>query len=127
MTAREFLSLYRAAEEKILSNRRQMILTERRAWEVCSRSYFEYSSKYEDKLWEENEQLAETMAEIEKAVEKLTDGNGKQLLRLRYIEGKKWSAISEEMCYSEQHLYRIHQKALNQIWVPLKYRKKTPE
>ena len=122
MTAREFLALYLSAEKKILSNRSQMIQTERKAWEICSRSYFEYSGEYEDKLWEENEQLAETMADIEKAVERLPDGNGKQVLRLRYIVGRKWSDISEEMCYSEQHLHRIHQKALGQIWVPLKYR-----
>ncbi len=122
MTAKDFLALYREAEEKILSNRSRMIQTERRAWEICSRSYFEYSGEYEDKLWAENEQLAETMAEIEKAVERLADGNAKQLLRLRYIEGKKWCDISEEMCYSEQHLHRIHKKALGQIWVPLKYR-----
>lgn len=122
MTAKDFLELYPAAKEKIISNRSRMILTERRAWEICSRSYFEYSSEYEDKLWAENEQLAQTMAEIERAVEGLPDGNGKQLLRLRYIEGKKWSDISEEMCYSEQHLHRIHQKALGLVWVPLKYR-----
>lgn len=122
MTAKEFLSLYKANMEKIRQNRSRMISAERRAWEICSRNYFEYTSEFEDKLWEENEELAREMVDVERAIEQLSDGNCKQVLCKRYISGKKWSEIAEEMCYSEQHIHRLHQKALNQLILPLRYR-----
>lgn len=122
MTAKDFLALYKKAENQILLNRRQMIKTERRAWELCSRSYFEYSADYEDRLWEENERLAQQMAEIERAISRISDKKESELLRLRYIDGKKWSEIAEEMLYSEQHIHRIHQKAIEKLILPLKYR-----
>lgn len=122
MTAKEFLSLYRTDEKKAIQNRSRMLSAERRAWEICSRNYFEYTSEFEDKLWEENEKLACEMAEAEKAVERLPDGNCKQILWERYILGKKWADIAEEMCYSEQHIHRLHKKALEQVVLPIRYR-----
>lgn len=122
MTAKEFLSLYREAEVKILQNREKMLSTERRAWEICSRKYFDHASEFEDRLWEENEELACVMADIERAVGRLADGNMKEVLWERYIEGRKWTEIAEKMCYSEQHIHRLHQKALGQVVVPIKYK-----
>lgn len=114
--------MYRAAEKKILQNREQMNSAERRAWEICSRRYFEYTSEFQDKLWEENEELACRMADIEKALEHIPNGCGKDILRERYINGKKWNEITEIMCYSEQHVHRLHKKALDMVIVPIKYR-----
>lgn len=122
MTAKDFLALYKADEKKLLQNRSKMLSAERRAWEICSRSYFEYTSEFEDKLWSENEELAREMAEVEKAVERLSGGNCREVLWKRYISGKKWAEIAEEMCYSEQHLHRLHQKALEMVVLPTEYR-----
>lgn len=121
MTAKDFLSLYREAEEKILQNREKMLSAERRAWEICSRKYFEHASEFEDRLWEENEELACVMADIERTVGRLSEGNLKEVLWGRYIEGRKWADIAEKMCYSEQHIHRLHKKALGQVVVPMKY------
>ena len=122
MTAKDFLTLYKADEKKVLQNRSRMLSAERRAWEICSRNYFEYTSEFEDRLWAENEELACEMAEVEKAVGRLSDGNCRQVLWERYISGKKWVEIAEEMLYSEQHIHRLHKKALGLIIVPMKYR-----
>ena len=62
MTAKDFLILYKADEKKVLQNRSQMLSAEHRAWEICSRNYFEYTSEFEDRLWAENEELAGEMA-----------------------------------------------------------------
>ena len=121
MTAKDFLTLYKADEKRVLENRSRMLSAERRAWEICSRNYFEYTSDFEDSLWAENEELACEMAEVEKAVGRLADGNCRQVLWERYISGKKWTEIAEEMCYSEQHIHRLHQKALRLVVVPMKY------
>lgn len=122
MTAKDFLELYKADEKKLVQNRSLMLSAERRAWEICSRSYFEYTSEFEDKLWSENEGLAREMAEVEKAIERLSDGNCREVLWERYISGKKWAEIAEEMCYSEQHLHRLHNKALELVVLPTGYR-----
>lgn len=121
MTAKDFLALYKEAENQILLNRQRMIKTERRAWELCSRSYFEYSADFEDRLWEENERLAKLMADIERVVNRISDKKEREVLTLRYIDGKKWSELAEELLYSEQHIHRIHQKALEKLILPPEY------
>ncbi len=122
MTAKDFLALYKKAENQILLNRQQMIKTERRAWEIYSRSYFEYSADYEDRLWEENEGLAKIMADIERTIDRISDKKEREVLTLRYIDGKKWSELAEELLYSEQHIHRIHQKALGKLVLPPEYK-----
>lgn len=37
------------------------------------------------------------------------------ILRLRYVEGKTWTAISDEMHYSESRCYALHMLALIEI------------
>lgn len=105
-----------------MQNRSLMISAERRAWEFCSRSYFEYTSEFEDGLWAENEELAREMAEVENAVWQVTDEKCREVLWKRYIWGRKWAEIAEEMLYSEQHIHRLHKKALEMVAVPINYR-----
>jgi len=52
--------------------------------------------------------------EIEKAIKKL-DEREKLLMRLRYIQGKDWMEICDEMGYSWRQIHRIHKKALNKL------------
>lgn len=52
--------------------------------------------------------------EIEKAIEKL-DEREKLLMRLRYIQGKSWAEICDEMGYSWRQIHRIHKEALDKL------------
>lgn len=49
------------------------------------------------------------------AIDAVSDGTLRELLRLRYIEGLTWEKIAERMNYSCMQINRLHNKALNQI------------
>ena len=53
--------------------------------------------------------------EIEGVIDKVDDDNLKTLLRLRYLEFKKWRTIEYILNYSEQHIHRLHNKALKEV------------
>lgn len=48
-------------------------------------------------------------------IDKLEDETLKSLLRLRYLEFKKWKDIMYILHYSEQHIHRLHNKVLKEI------------
>lgn len=52
---------------------------------------------------------------IERAIEKLEDLTERQLMRKRYIEGKKWEDICVELNYSWRQIHNIHSKILKKI------------
>ncbi len=49
------------------------------------------------------------------AIDSLSDPKLRELLRLRYIEGMTWEAISEYMNYSYMQINRLHNKALTEL------------
>lgn len=49
---------------------------------------------------------------IEKAIKDMQDDNEREVLRLRYIDGKKWEEICIEMGYSWRQIHYIHSRAL---------------
>ena len=53
--------------------------------------------------------------EISKVIDKVDDETLKKLLKLRYLEFRKWDSIAEILNYSEQHTHRLHNKALKII------------
>lgn len=53
--------------------------------------------------------------EISKVIDKIEDEVLKKLLKLRYLEFRKWDSIAEILNYSEQHTHRLHNKALKII------------
>ena len=64
-----------------------------------------------------NKKLQESyrkLNEIEKAIKKL-DEREKLLIRLRYIYGKSWGEICDEMNYSWKQIHRIHKQALDKL------------
>ncbi|MEW8997911.1 MAG: sigma-70 family RNA polymerase sigma factor [Thermoanaerobacter sp.] len=64
-----------------------------------------------------NKKLQESykkLNEIEKAIKKL-DEREKLLIRLRYIYGKSWAEICDEMNYSWAQIHRIHKEALEKL------------
>lgn len=83
------------------------------------------NSKVEDKALElirlkndvdlHNIEIDRIRKEIEGVIDKINDDNLKTLLRLRYLEFKKWRTIEHILNYSEQHIHRLHNKALKEV------------
>lgn len=55
--------------------------------------------------------------DIETKITEMTDPNEQKVLRMRYIEGKKWNAIAEEMRYSWRQVINIHGSALLNVQI----------
>lgn len=55
--------------------------------------------------------------DIETKITEMTDPNEQKVLRMRYIEGKKWNAIAEEMKYSWRQVINIHGSALLNVQI----------
>ena len=53
--------------------------------------------------------------EIECVIDKLEDENHKKILKLRYLEYRKWRSIAEILGYTERHTGRLYNKALEEI------------
>ena len=73
-----------------------------------------------EKLSAEYEQTAaewaELSAEVERAVRQLPPTLG-ELIRLRYIDGKKWEDINDEMHISSTTSKRLHHNALKRLGI----------
>lgn len=61
------------------------------------------------------EKLQKQKEEIYKIVELITNPTHKQILFKRYVQGKKWEEISEELNYENQHIHRLHKKAIEDV------------
>lgn len=48
---------------------------------------------------------------------RILDNRERAVLELRYLEGLEWKDISSELCYSEQHVYKLHGQALKKMRV----------
>ncbi len=55
--------------------------------------------------------------DIETKITEMTDPNEQKVLRMRYIEGKKWNVIAEEMKYSWRQVINIHGSALLNVQI----------
>ena len=62
-----------------------------------------------------NVKIEEVKSEISCVIDKLEDDTLKNLLRLRYLEFRKWREVEYILNYSEQHIHRLHNKALKEI------------
>lgn len=62
-----------------------------------------------------NVKIEELKKEIACVIDKLEDDTSKNLLRLRYLEFRKWRDVEYVLNYSEQHIHRLHNKALKEI------------
>lgn len=61
------------------------------------------------------EKLEKQKKEIYKIVELITNPTHKAILFKRYVQGKKWEDISEELHYENQHIHRLHKKAIAEV------------
>lgn len=59
-------------------------------------------------------EIGQKLLAIEAAIESLMP-NERRLFRLRYLQGKKWDAVCDELGYCRQQVFRIHKKALAKL------------
>jgi len=64
--------------------------------------------------------LVDLKQEIMKAINGIKNDEYKTILEKRYLCFQKWERISVDMQYSIQHIYRIHEMALQEIEKVLK-------
>lgn len=71
----------------------------------------------EERLDGEIDELTEKRREIERAVNAVPDEVQREVLTRRYLLYRKWEVIAEEMNYSVQHIFRLHNMALKNMRV----------
>jgi len=64
--------------------------------------------------------LLDTAHGIASAINNVTNPDYRILLELRYLSFKPWAEIAEDMRYSKQRIFQIHNAALGKISVPQK-------
>ncbi len=77
--------------------------------------YIETLDRMIESLKAERLEKIKRREKIEKFIKDMQDDNEREVLRLRYIDGKKWEEICIEMGYSWKHIHRIHSNALMNI------------
>jgi DNA-directed RNA polymerase specialized sigma subunit len=71
----------------------------------------------EDEINNDIDALVDLKTEIVRLIKKVEDSELQTVLELRYLCFKTWKQISDEMGYSEQHIYRLHGRALDLIQI----------
>ena len=85
--------------------------------QTSSRSENEIINKYLDLERELKKDIAAVLEKKEVVYKKLQalDGLEKDIMQLRYIGGLSWDEIADKINISSRHVYRIHDKALEQL------------
>ena len=71
----------------------------------------------EEEIEETKMELQHLMHEMWKQIQKVTDADARDLLTKRYLEFKPWKVVASELDYSVQHIYYLHNKALEKLRV----------
>lgn len=126
---KEFLSRYQTAVRQVDSLRERIIWWGQRAegltraaggvqggsgengMQACLDRMVDYQNQLADSLREE----LELLDELEAAVASVEDARLRQVLYLRYIEGKKWEEIALKMNYDYRWVLRLHDRALAEL------------
>ena len=69
----------------------------------------------QDELCSTMADLVDVTCEIGKAIQKLDNYDYQDLLVKRYVLGKPWEKIAEEMNYGIRNVHRLHGEALREI------------
>ena len=69
----------------------------------------------ETELMGEISEALDDMKEIEDAINGLEDPDEQTVLQERFIEGKKWDDIADDICYSRMTAIRIKNRAISKI------------
>ena len=59
--------------------------------------------------------LIELKKEIQDAINRMEDINYQLLLEMRYLNGKNWEEIAQELKYNNRTVFKVHGKALKQF------------
>lgn len=61
------------------------------------------------------EDLEKQKEEIFKLIAAIENPTYKAVLHKRYVQGKKWEEISQELHYEYPHVHRLHKKAVAEV------------
>jgi DNA-directed RNA polymerase specialized sigma subunit len=64
--------------------------------------------------FERIEELERKKEEVYNTIHAIENPTCKQILFKRYVQGKKWEEIEQEMNYAPQHIHRLHKKAVEE-------------
>ena len=67
----------------------------------------------EKQILQEIDQRITLQTDIHTAIERVSDGKERLLLRYRYIDFLKWEEIADKMNFSLRNIHRLHSRALN--------------
>ena len=59
--------------------------------------------------------LSEQLNNVRAFITILPLGRERVIMHMRYLNYRKWEQIADELGYSEQYMYELHDKALNEI------------
>ena len=68
-----------------------------------------------NKINRQIDELIELRADIEQHINDISDSTLRIILWERYVAGKTWEAIAEELCYCSKQVMRLHIKALHEL------------
>lgn len=131
MTAKQYLSQYRALDARINAKLAQVERIRQLARAACSNgnSSGAHSSQPYDKVGEltakivdlENEingdigVLVDLEREIRECISKIPNGNHRAVLELKYINGFTLKQIADKLNYSLDGIKKIHKRALESV------------
>jgi len=83
--------------------------------DVESKTIIEKIEQIEREIVKDIDTLVDLREEILSKIETLEDEVLKQILYSKYILGKPFSQIGEELCYCEKQIGRLHKKAVLEL------------
>lgn len=69
----------------------------------------------ENGILKDIERLTELKDEVTRVIDAVNDADLINILYKRYVHYEEWTAIADEMNFSEQHVLRLHGKALQKV------------
>ena len=72
----------------------------------------------ENEINEDIDALVDLKAEIMRRIKRVENSEYQTILELRYLCFKRWEEVSVELGYSIQHLFRLHDEALEAVSFP---------
>jgi len=72
----------------------------------------------ENEINEDIDALVDLKAEIMRRIKRVENTEYQTILELRYLCFRRWEEVSVELGYSMQHLFRLHDEALEAVSFP---------
>ena len=69
----------------------------------------------ETQLMGEIDMALDVMNEIEAVIDRVSPVGYQMILQKKYIEGKTWEQVAEEVCYSSPWIWVLHKRALAEV------------